>query len=145
MRQSDCSATTGDLAAFPNFPVFAPDGTMYVTDIQQALIWRVPEGGGAGQVWFTDPRLEAPSRPTGAQFKRDGRALLVAVSGGFPGLYTLSVRRDGSAGPMSQYWADTQGDGPEGFQISLTGNVWVVGSRSGQLIVLDPQGQEIQR
>ena len=60
MRQSDCSATTGDLASFPNFAVFAPDGTMYVTDIQQALIWRVPRGGG---------RPGYPAGPAGAALR----------------------------------------------------------------------------
>ena len=149
-RVTDCSITSGDLPAFPYFPVFAPDGTMYVTDIQQALIWRVRSGGGQGEVWFTDPRLEAPSGPHGAQFKRDGRTLMFATSaaptgGGSPGLFTIAVRPDGRSGPLQQFWADTDGAAADGFQIALSGDVWVVASGHGQLLVLDPQGQEIQR
>jgi len=76
--ESDCSATTGDMPALPDFPVFAPDGTMYVTDAFQALIWRVPRGGGRAEVWLTDPGLESIFGPNGAQFMPDGRTLLFA-------------------------------------------------------------------
>ena len=66
-RSRNCSATTGDLPAAPDYAAFAPDGHLYVTDIDQALIWRVPPDGGRPQVWFTDPRLESIFGPNGIQ------------------------------------------------------------------------------
>ena len=65
----DCSDTTGDDAPLPNFPVFAPDGTLYVTDSRQALIWRVPPGGGTPEVWFTDACFEGVFGPNGIQLR----------------------------------------------------------------------------
>jgi hypothetical protein len=45
-RSWNCSETILDMPAFPDYPVFARDGAMFVTDLNQALIWRVPPGGG---------------------------------------------------------------------------------------------------
>ena len=70
-----CSPTDLDQPALPDYPVFAPDGTMYVTDLNQALIWRVPPGGGRGEIWFSDPGLETLFGPNGIQFLADGRTL----------------------------------------------------------------------
>ena len=46
-RVTDCSAAPDDRPAVPYFPVFAPDGTMYVTDPAQAMS---PFCYGAGQL-----------------------------------------------------------------------------------------------
>jgi sugar lactone lactonase YvrE len=149
-RTTECSATTGDLKPFPNFAVFAPDGTMYVTDLQQALIWRIPPGGGRPEVWFTDPRLEAFFGPNGAQLTADGRTLMFVVSqsgpaGGAAGLYTVAIGPGGRPGPLRQFWAAGPNDAPDGFQIARSGNVWVVAAGAGQLVVLSSQGAELRR
>jgi sugar lactone lactonase YvrE len=149
-RTTDCSQTNGDLAPFPNFAVFAPDGTMYVTDLQQALIWRIPPGGGRAEVWLTDPRLETVFGPNGAQLTADGRALMFALSTPSPtpgsaGLYRVPIQPDGRPGPLTQFWSDTKGDAADGFQIARSGNVWVVAGSAGQLVVLSPEGRELRR
>jgi sugar lactone lactonase YvrE len=56
-RISDCSYTPTDAPPGPDVGSFAPDGTLYVTDLEQGLIWKVPRRGGHAKVWFTDPRL----------------------------------------------------------------------------------------
>ena len=58
----ECSATRLDGPAGPDYATFAPNGDLYVTDIDQALIWRVPKGGGRADIWLTDPRLREPLR-----------------------------------------------------------------------------------
>jgi len=153
LRTTDCSATSGDLAAFPNFPVFAPDGTMYVTDVFQALIWRVPRGGGRPSVWFTDPGLESIFGPNGAQMSADGRTLMFVVS--FPsapgpgarpaGLYALPVRPDGKPGALRLVWQAQTSDGLDGFQIARSGKIYVTAAANNQIVVLSPQGHEIAR
>ena len=99
----DCSAGLTDLDVFADYLVFAADGTAYVTDLEQALIWRVPPGGGAAEVWFTDERLEGVFGPNGIQFMADGSTLLFAQTGSHPpgtldlaqgALYTLPVLPD---------------------------------------------------
>jgi hypothetical protein len=78
-RETECSATVGDMPPAPNYAAFAPDGSLYVTDIEQALIWRVPPNGGEPEVWFTDPRLENIFGPNGIQLLGDGRTILFAA------------------------------------------------------------------
>lgn len=149
-----CSAGVLDLAAFPDYPVFGPDGTLYVTDLEQALIWKVPPGGGAATVWFTDARLEGVFGPNGIQFMADGKTLLFAQTGSHPpgttdlgqgALYTLPVLADGSPGELATFWKGRPVDGPDGFAIARSGNVWVGLAGVSQILVLSPQGEEIKR
>lgn len=153
---TECSETTGDLAAFPNYPVFAPDGTMYVTDVQQALIWKVPAGGGEPTVWFSDPGLESIFGPNGIQFRADGKTLLLAVSfqsnpAAQPqrsaGLYELPVRSDGSPGELRQFWQSKPDDGSDGFALARSGNVYVAlgGPSANAVARISPAGQELDR
>jgi sugar lactone lactonase YvrE len=155
-RTRECSETTGDLEALPDYPVFGPNGEMYVTDLLQALIWRIPAGGGRPKVWFTDPGLETLFGPNGIQFERDGRTLLFALTtesspAAQPrrtaGLYELPVRADGSPGRLRQFWESGMADAPDGFAIARSGNVYVAlaGFTGNSVAVISPQGDEIAR
>ncbi|HEX2087500.1 MAG TPA: hypothetical protein VHF89_17585 [Solirubrobacteraceae bacterium] len=104
--RGECSATRRDGPAGPDYAVFSPSGDLFVTDIDQALIWRVPRGGGRAEIWLTDPRLESVYGPNGIQFMADERTLLFANTASNPSagnsftgrLYTVPVLPDGSAG-----------------------------------------------
>ena len=149
----DCSAGTIDQGSNPNYPVFAADGTLYVTDSAQALIWRVPPGGGEGEVWFTDAALEGIFGPNGIQFRADGTTLLFAMTGyqgpdtGFTTgrLYELPVLPNGDPGTMSLFWTSRPVDGPDGFSIAVSGNVYVALAGTNQLVVIGPTGSELAR
>jgi sugar lactone lactonase YvrE len=152
-RRRDCSATVGDQPAAPDYEAFGPDGSMYVTDIEQALIWRVPPGGGRARVWFTDPRLENIFGPNGIQFLADGRTLLFAVTATGPvtgdptsgALYTLPVRADGRAGRLAQFWRSRPFDGPDGFALARSGNVYLALAGANQIALISRRGQEVAR
>jgi sugar lactone lactonase YvrE len=152
-QSRDCSATTGDLPAAPDYAAFAPDGSLYVTDIEQALIWRVPPGGGRPRVWFTDPLLESVFGPNGIQVMRDGRTLVFAdtlgsvSSGHFPAgaLYTLRIRSDGRPGPLTELWVSRPADGPDGFAIGRSGRTYVALAGANQIAVISPKGEELAR
>jgi hypothetical protein len=111
-RPGDCSATTADSEAVPDYGAFGPDGSLYVSDLEQALVWRVPPGGGRPEVWFTHPRLENIFGPNGAGFLADGRTLLLALSAQSPaagnptvgGLFTIPRGPDGRPGELRQPW-----------------------------------------
>jgi DNA-binding beta-propeller fold protein YncE len=152
-QSRDCSATTGDLPPAPDYAAFAPDGHLYATDIDQALIWRVPPGGGRPRVWFTDPLLESIFGPNGIQVMGDGRTLVFAdtvgsqSSGHFPAgaLYTLRIRSDGRPGPLTELWLSRPADGPDGFAIAQSGRIYVALAGANQIAVISPEGEELAR
>src|SRR5215212_3026851 len=151
-HQRGCSATVADGEPAPDYPAFDPRGRLYVTDLQQALIWRVPRGGGPARVWLTDPRLENVFGPNGIQFLSPHRILFAcsatSPSSGDPtsgALFTVRIRRDGSAGPLRTFWRSRPFDGPDGFAVSRSGRVYVALAASNQLVVLSRHGEERAR
>jgi sugar lactone lactonase YvrE len=155
-RTQDCSDTVADMGSFPDYPVFAPDGTMYVTDLMQALIWRVPPGGGRPEVWFTDNGFETLFGPNGIQFMADGKTLLFVLSNQSSptsnpqrtsGLYQLLVGPDGTPGQLEQIWEAGPADVPDGFALARSGNAYVAlaGTTGNAVAVVSPQGEEIAR
>jgi sugar lactone lactonase YvrE len=151
LRATDCKETLSDLNAFPNFAVFAPDGAMYVTDTTQALIWRVPKGGGRPEVWLTDPGLETVFGPNDAQLTADGHTLLFMLSTASfngqrsPGLYAVPILPGGRPGPVREIWSAQGGDFPEGIAIARSGNLYVSAAGANQIVVLSPAGRELAR
>lgn len=152
-RTSDCSATVADNPAGPDYATFAPDGTLYVTDIDQALIWRVPRGGGRAKVWFTDPRLESVYGPNGIQVLPDGRTLLFVNTASSPAagdpttgrLYKLPIRPGGRPGVLKQLWESRPADGPDGFALGRSGRIYLALAAAGAMAVISPGGEELRR
>jgi sugar lactone lactonase YvrE len=150
----DCAATMAtDSGAGPNFPAFGPDGSLYVTDIEQALIWKVPRGGGRPEVFFTDGRLESVFGPNGIQMMGDGRTLMFASTAQSPSagnpavgrLWKLPIRPGGRAGELESFWESQPVDGPDGFAIARSGKVYVALAGASKLVVLSAAGEEIAR
>jgi sugar lactone lactonase YvrE len=114
---AECKDTTGDNGSFPNFIVFAPDGTMYVTDTSQALIWRIPRGGQP-QVWYTNPGLETLFGPNDLALTPDGHTLLFGFSQASyngqlsPGLYALPILADGRPGQCARSGGHSRSTSP---------------------------------
>jgi sugar lactone lactonase YvrE len=157
-RTRNCSDTTTDLASTLDFSAFGPDGSLYVSDFQQGLIWRLPPGGGRARVWFTDPRLDgAAFGPAGIQFTAGDHRLMVAQfshlgndAGEDPtvgDLYEIRLRPSGRPGRMTTLWRSQPNDAPDGFAIARSGNVYVAlgGVGRNQLAEISPGGQEIAR
>ena len=152
-RSTDCSDTLGDMEAGPNTAAFGPDGSLYVTDIDQALIWRVPRGGGTPEVFFTDRRLENLFGPNGIQFMADGRTLLFAVTAQSPvagnptegRLFALPIEPEGKPGELREVYRSRPFDGPDGFAIGRSGNIYLALAGASQLVVVSPTGQELAR
>lgn len=153
----NCSAESIDRPTYADDLVFAPDGTLYVTDIQQALIWKVPNGGGEAKVWYTSPDLDSVFGANGIRFADNGHTLVFAVSidgvtnpnqmfNGKGRIYKLPINKDGSPGTKTLLWEAKQiGEGPDGFEIGKSGNLYVSLALPGGLMVLSPDGKEITR
>src|SRR5207248_6355815 len=152
-----CSPAILDLTPMPDYAAWGPDGTLYVTDYQQAVIWRVPPGGGAAHVWFTDPQIGGSNfGPAGIVLLPDHRTLMFDTSGGgvtTPGnpltgqLYTLGMQTNGAPGALTQLWESGPKEAPDGFALARSGRVYMalVGPQTNQLVEISRSGQELAR
>lgn len=151
----NCSATKGDAPAYPDDLALGADGSLYVTDISQALIWRIPPGGGTPRVWLTSPELESLFGPCGVRFS-DAHTVVLAqctygltdpsqIATGAGRVYTIPVRADGSAGALHQIWQGKPGEAPDGIAIGASGRIYVALALGNALMTLAPDGREIAR
>jgi sugar lactone lactonase YvrE len=151
----NCSPTTSDDPPVPNYAAWGRDGSLYVTDYLQAVIWRVPPGGGKPEVWLADPRLDGSQfGTTGIVLEPDHRTLLVmqqSSAGGADGnpstgkLYSLRIRRHHRAGQLQRIWESKPVDGPDGFWIGRSGRIYAALAGSNQLAVIGPGGKDLGR
>ena len=147
----NCSATATDLRPQPDYLSFASDGSLYVTDFQQATIWRVPPGGGRAEIAFTDFRLDGGMGPNGSQILADGRTLMFVQSVNPPGtgtpgagrLYTLHIGDDGGLSDLRLFYETLPGDVPDGFAVGRSGTVYL--NIAQQMTVVSPTGSEVRR
>ena len=151
-----CSPAAQDLTPFPDYAAWGPDGSLYVTDYQQAVIWRVPPGGGDATVWFSDRRLDGNMFGTaGIALAADRSTLLVSQASSAGGgeltqstgkLYRVPIGSDGKPGPMTKLWESRPTDAPDGFAIAKSGNVYIaLAGPENQLAEVAPDGHEIER
>ena len=151
-----CSPNLIDHAGIPNYSVWGPKGELYVTDFAQAVIWRVPPGGGTPTPWFTDKRLDGIEFGTAGialSPKRDALYVMQQTSLGLGELsvasgklYKLPITSDGRPGTLTKVWTSRLAELPDGFSFSQSGRIYV--GNAGlmqQLVVLDPVGKEIER
>jgi sugar lactone lactonase YvrE len=156
----NCSPTTQDLAPSPNYGAWGPDGSLYVTDYQQGVVWRVPPGGGTAQVWLSDPKLDGGQfGTTGILLGADRRTLFLAQgSSGSPGatllggfnsttgkLYSVPIQSNGKPGALRQIWESSPADLPDGFAIAKSGRFYIPLAGGNQIAVVAPDGHELER
>ena len=167
---AQCKDSTQDLAPMPDYAAWGPDGSLYVTDYQQATIWRVPRGGGMAQIWLTDKRLDGGQFGTACILLMPDRHTLLfdqASNGGLGSLntvlnsanpttgvlnpttgklYEIPIEPGGGAGPLRQLWESGAADAPDGCALTTSGNVFVaLSGASNQIVEVNPAGHEIAR
>jgi len=152
-----CSPALRDETPMPDYGVWGPDGSLYVSDYQQAVIWRVPPGGGAAQVWLADHRLDGDMFGTaGIALAADHRTLLISqgssagLMAGNPAtgrVYRVAIGADGSPGALAQLWESGPAEAPDGLAIARSGRIYValVSPLADQLVAIGADGREIDR
>jgi hypothetical protein len=151
-----CSPAVLDQTPMPDYAAWGPDGSLYVTDYQQAVIWRIPPAGGTAHVWLADKRLDGgPFGTACILLMPDHRTLLFdqASNGGLgtPNpttgkLYEVPIESNGAPGPLKQLWESGPADAPDGCALARSGHIYValVGA-SNQIVELDSAGHELYR
>src|SRR5436305_2356207 len=155
---TDCSKAMRDLKSWPDYLVFTPDGTLYETDSLQALIWRIPKGGGKGQGWFTDDRLQSLTGPPGfgpsaMKLMPDGNTLIFSTVEGPTGdgdptagrLWKLPILPGNKPGELKEFYAAQSADAPGGIGFAKSGRLFVALTGSSQIAEIGPNGKEIAR
>jgi sugar lactone lactonase YvrE len=160
---TNCSPSTTNGPAVPNYAAWGPDGSLYVTDFEQAVIWRVPKGGGTARIWLADARLDGGQfGTTGIVLGPDHKSLYVAQgsSGGLnpggllPGvslnpstgkIYRIPIQSNGRPGALQKTYESQPADLPDGFAIARSGNLYVPMAGSNQLVEVSPTGHELAR
>jgi len=152
---SQCSPTVADDPPVPNYAAWGPGGALYVTDYLQAVIWRVPPGGGRPSVWLADPKLDGNEfGTTGIVLDTNHRAFLVmqqSSAGGADGnpttgkLYRVRMAAGHRAGPLKRIWESAPLEGPDGFWSGRSGRIYVALAGSNQLAVIGRDGRDRER
>jgi CubicO group peptidase (beta-lactamase class C family) len=148
-----CEPTLYDRQAWPNWGVFAPDGTLFVSDINQGYIWTIPPGGGVAKPWFSDQLFGSHYSLNGMQFDADGRLVFVLTYSsqidlstlGRGVVYRISRLQDGSPGKLEKLSTFGIGDG---MAIGMDGKIYLPVSNPlvSQIQVVDPElGKVVQR
>ncbi len=148
-----CSPSLTDGPAIPNFAAWGPRGELYVTDYGQAVIWKVPPGGGKAKPWYADARLDGGQfGTTGLLLAPSRRALLITQQTESQSatptqghLYKLPIR-EGKGTSLKVLWTSLPTDLPDGFGIGRSGKIYVANAGlTNQLVVLSPEGEELKR
>ncbi|HKP19889.1 MAG TPA: hypothetical protein VJT68_00110 [Thermoleophilaceae bacterium] len=152
----NCSPTIGDREPQANYGAWGPDGSLYVSDFLQGVVWRVPPGGGGAQIWLADRRLDGGEfGTTGLALAADRRTLLIG-QGSSAGLgdgnpttgkiYAVEIKPDGTPGDMRQLWESSPTDLPDGFGVARSGRLYVpLAGTANQIAVVAPDGTEVER
>ncbi|MEK8069344.1 SMP-30/gluconolactonase/LRE family protein [Rhodococcoides navarretei] len=125
-----CEPSPIDRPAWPNWATFAPDGTMYVSDLNQATIWKVPAGGGNAEIWYQNSDFASIYGVNGMQFDAAGRLNFVVTvslvprveSFGRGVVHRLSMMPDGMPGALETVTVTGQGDG---LTIGSSGRIYL--------------------
>jgi hypothetical protein len=153
-----CSPEARNLAPMPDYAAWGPDGSLYVTDYQQAVIWRIPPGGGKARIWLVSPKLDGDMFGTACILLLPGHHTLLfdqASNGGVPGtgarphagkLYEVAIRPDGRPGPLRKLWQSGPADAPDGCVLSRSGHIYIaLAGVSNQIVELSSTGHLLAR
>jgi sugar lactone lactonase YvrE len=141
--------------AVPNYAAWGPDRALYVTDYENATIWRVPPSGGTPAVWVKDAALDGgPFGLTGIRLSADRTFFYVAMQsqaglgGGNPTagrIVKIPITAAGKPGRITPFWESGPLDAPDGFGIAKSGRIYVALLLANAIAVLNPDGTERER
>jgi sugar lactone lactonase YvrE len=130
-----------------NAMTFDSAGNVYVSDSFQGIIWRVPETGGAGTPWVSDPLLTTTGFPpfgaNGLAFNKSEAALFVANTGN-----DTMVKIPVSGSPLTPGTPAVfvnSINGADGLITDDEDNLWVAANQADEIVVVDPTGRVIAK
>ncbi len=136
---SDRPELFADGFQIPNYPVFAADGRLYVSDSHGFHdpgpgVYRL-DPDGSGELWYG----EAVDFANGLALSPDGRFLYVVETFG-NAVFRLPIEEDGSAGPREEV-ARFPGVLPDGIGFAADGSLYVACYEPSMVLRVDPDGR----
>jgi hypothetical protein len=132
-----------------NALTFDRDGSVYVSDSFQGIIWKTGPSGGAGTVWAQDPLLTTTGIPpfgaNGIAFNK-GRSTMFVANTGNDTLVQIAVTNSGgtlTAGAVSVLTNSI--NGADGIVLDGDDNIWVAANQADEIVVVDPTGKAIAK
>jgi sugar lactone lactonase YvrE len=149
----DDANTQSVYATFPatgptllNDLTFDGNGNLYVTDSFAATIYKVPAGGGAPTVWFTNPALAGhPAFQVGVngiRIDKNNKWVYFSVTVNTVGngvIYRLPLVANPVASDL-QVFASLGFTGPDGIAFGKSGSLYVAEALTSTIKVLRPDG-----
>jgi gluconolactonase len=133
-----CDSAAGAPLEAPNFPAFAPDGSLLFTDsgtedvsVRNGRLIRVPPGGGDGEVFDLEP-LHFPNG-----ICLDAKGTLYVVE-------TLTPRLSRVVGRRVELIADLPGTTPDGVALCADGGLVVACYFPFRLLYVPPGGGRVE-
>lgn len=134
----------------PNDLVFAPDGSLWITDPPFGLDKQAQDPAKetpfSGVYRYANGKLTVPikdlANPNGIGFSPDGKLLYISNSGPHMFVNRYDVKPDGSLGKPTVFlsYPDTpNNEVPDGLKLDSAGNVWTTGP--GGIRIVTPQGK----
>lgn len=133
---------------------FDDAGNLYVTDSFAATIYRIPPGGGAPAVWFTDPRLAGdplvPFGVNGIRIDKNNKNVYVTVTaenGTLDGVICRLPLANPTAASLEEFhrypfFPSFTLAGPDGIAFGKSGKLYVALAGTSQISVLRADGTE---
>ncbi|WP_183092303.1 SMP-30/gluconolactonase/LRE family protein [Nocardioides stalactiti] len=152
MPGEGCTPNLSDAGPIPNYATWGPDGSLYVSDYGQAVVWRVPPGGGKARPWLVDKKLDGVEFGTAGLVLGPRRKALYVMQQTSLGLgdptvamgklYRVPLRGERT---LTTLWESLPMDLPDGFSFARSGRIYVANAGSNQLVVLDADFAEVER
>ena len=153
-----CSPESVQMPPFPDYAAWGPDGSLYVTDYDQGVIFRIPPGGGIAHVWLSDARLDGGMFGTACIVMLPNHHTLLfdqasngdATSGqanpSTGKVYEIGIMPGDKPGKITQLWESGPADAPDGCALAHSGHIYVaLSGASNQIVELDSAGHELNR
>jgi sugar lactone lactonase YvrE len=148
-----CAPSTNPGESLVDGLIFDRTGELYVSDVQKATIFRVPAGGGTGEIWFQDARLDGPFGVNGLAIESRSRRLFMAVTISNPpdsavqgSIYSLPLTdRPGPSDLTLVHRYPEPMAAPDGILFGRSGRLYVTLAGTNQISILDPGGSELTR
>jgi sugar lactone lactonase YvrE len=152
---TECTQEQSAQTPEPDYAAWGPDGSLYVTDYQQGVIWRIPPHGGTPSIWLSGSELDGSTYGTaGIWMLPDHHTLLfdqasnLGNSSGDMGegkLYSVQIEPDGEPGTPQLLWTSGNAALPDGFAVTSTGDIYMaqIGPTANDVIELSPSGQQL--